>query len=135
MASSINTLMRKLLNVNSATFTKPVFTQDYKGQWHLVVQAKLNKKASHRCPKCGKKCSGYDRSHSVSRWRALDIGGIILEIECATQRIECHEHGVLTQAVPWAYEGSSFTKDFDLTVAWLATNLSRSTVCELMRID
>lgn len=86
-------------------------------------------------PKCGRKCPGYDRSHVARRWRALELGGIILEIECASVRIECPEHGVVTQAVPWAYDGSSFTKDFDLTVAWLATSISRSAVCEFMRID
>ncbi|MEI3355175.1 MAG: transposase family protein [Duodenibacillus massiliensis] len=31
--------------------------------------------------------------------------------------------------------GSRFTKDFDLTVAWLARSLPRSIVCKFMRID
>ena len=67
--------------------------------------------------------------------RSLDIGGVIVEIECGCVRIECPEHGVVTPSVPWAYEGSSFTKDFDRSVAWLATSISKSAVCEFMRID
>ena len=47
----------------------------------------------------------------------------------------CPEHGVIVADVPWAYPGSSFTKDFDLTVGWLAVYLPRSTVSEYMRID
>lgn len=135
MASYVNTLLRKLLNVNDATFCNPVFKQDKKGQMHLVVQARLNKKSSSRCPKCGRKCPGYDRRGVIRRWRSLDLGGIILEIESEAVRIECPEHGVLSPSVSWAYEGSSFTKDFDRTVAWLATCISKGAVCEFMRID
>ena len=42
---------------------------------------------------------------------------------------------VVTAAIPWAYPGSSFTKDFDMTVAWLAKYLPRSAVSNYMRID
>ena len=135
MASFINKLMRKLLNVNNVTFTRPEFRMDGKGQWHLNVQARLNKKDADRCPVCGRRCPGYDTRKSMRRWRSLDLGGIIVEIECCSVRIECPEHGVVTPSVPWAYEGSSFTKDFDRTVTWLATSISKSAVCEFMRID
>ena len=37
--------------------------------------------------------------------------------------------------VPWAYPGSRFTKDFDLTVAWFASYLPRSTASYFMRVD
>ncbi len=135
MASFINKLMRKLLNVNNVTFREPAFRMDRKGQWHLTVQAMLGRRISSICPKCGRKCPGYDSRNGVRRWRGLDLGGIIVEIECSSVRIECPEHGVVSASVPWAYDGSSFTKDFDRTVAWLATAISKSAVCEFMRID
>jgi len=68
-------------------------------------------------------------------WRALDWGGTLVEVSYDTHRIECPVHGVLVADVPWAYPGSGFTKDFDLTVGWLAVYLPRSTVSEYMRID
>ena len=49
--------------------------------------------------------------------------------------MKCPEHGVVTADVPWAYPGSCFTRDFDLTVAWLAKYLPRSAVSSYMRID
>ena len=67
MASFINKLMRKLLNVNNETFKKPEFSMDDKGQWHLTVQARLNKKEANRCPVCGRRCPGYDSRKSVRR--------------------------------------------------------------------
>ncbi|MGN1414765.1 MAG: transposase [Anaerovoracaceae bacterium] len=60
---------------------------------------------------------------------------MLVEIECETHRVSCPEHGVVTAAVPWAYPRSRFTRDFDLTVAWLATHLPRSAVSNYMRID
>ena len=68
-------------------------------------------------------------------WRGLDYGGILVEIEYHTHRIQCPEHGIVTAAVPWAYPDSSFTREFDLTVAWLAKYLPRSAVAAYMRID
>ena len=58
-----------------------------------------------------------------------------MEIESQTQRISCPEHGTVTAAVPWAYPNSSFTRDFDMTVTWLAEYLPRSAVSNYMRID
>ena len=68
-------------------------------------------------------------------WRGLDWGGILVEVEYQTHRIICPEHGVSVAEVPWAYPGSRFTKDFDLTVAWFASYLPRSTTSYFMRVD
>lgn len=59
----------------------------------------------------------------------------MIEIEAENYRVDCPEHGVLTAAVPWAYHGSSFTKTFERTVAWLSKEISRSAIAEFMRID
>lgn len=36
--------------------------------------------------------------------------------------------------VPWACHGAGHTRDFDDTVAWMATNMAKSTACALLRI-
>ena len=59
----------------------------------------------------------------------------VVEIECATHRVTCPEHVVVTAAVPWAYPRSGFTRQFDMTVAWLAEYLPCSAVSRYMRID
>ncbi len=60
---------------------------------------------------------------------------MIVKIEYRNHRIKCPIHGVVTAAVPWAYPGSSFTKSFDMTVAWLSTKMSKSVIADYMRID
>lgn len=131
-----NTLCKKLLNVKGIVINSAEFNTDCDGVHHLVIKARPNKWHTNDCPFCGRKCPGYDKpSRTPKVWRALDFNGILVEIEAHTHRVKCPEHGVVTAAVPWAYPGSSFTRDFDLTAAWLAKYLPRSTVSELMRID
>jgi transposase len=64
----------------------------------------------------------------------LDLGTIRAEVEAAAPRVRCREHGVVVASVPWARHDAGHTYAFDDQVAWLATQASKSTVVELMRI-
>ena len=133
---STNTLCKKLLNVKSAVIEGANFYTDEDGVNHIRIHARPNVWHEDDCPFCHKRCRRYDKKNPHPRiWRGLDWGGTLVEISYDTHRIECPEHGVLVADVPWAYPGSGFTKDFDLTVGWLATYLPKSTVSEYMRID
>jgi len=68
------------------------------------------------------------------RWRALDLGTIRAVVEADASRVACREHGVVVASVPWARHDAGHTYGFDETVAWLATQASKSTVTALMRI-
>lgn len=133
---STNTLCKKLLNVKSAVIEGANFYTDEDGVNHILIHARPNVWHEDDCPFCHKRCRRYDKKNPHPRiWRGVDWGSTLVEISYDTHRIECPEHGVLVADVPWAYPGSGFTKDFDLTVGWLATYLPRSTVSEYMRID
>ena len=133
---STNTLCKKLLNVKSAVIEEANFYTDEDGVNHIRIHARPNVWHEDDSPFCHKRCRRYDKKNPHPRiWRGLDWGGTLVEIFYDTHRIECPEHGVLVADVPWAYPGSGFTKDFDLTVGWLATYLPKSTVSEYMRID
>lgn len=134
--ASANTLCKKLLNVKSAVVTGHDFFTDTDGVNHLYIHARPNHWHQNDCPFCHRKCTPYDVQTKHSRkWRALDWGGTLVDILYNTHRVLCPEHGVVVADVPWAYPGSGFTKDFDLTVGWLAVYLPRSAVSEYMRID
>lgn len=133
---SANTLCKKLLNVKTAVVEGCDFYSDQDGVNHIRIHARPNKWHKDDCPICHKRCKRYDRKNPQPRiWRGLDWGGILVEVSYDTHRIECPVHGVLVADVPWAYPGSGFTRDFDLTVGWLATYLPGSAVSEYMRID
>ena len=134
--TSANTVLKKLMNVKGTVVIAHNFYVDDDGVQHIRIKARPDKWHEKKCPICGRRCSGYDRPARFPKiWRGLDFGGLLVEIEYHTHRVECPEHGVVTADVPWAYPGSSFTKDFDMTVAWLAKYLPRSAVANYMRID
>ena len=109
---------------------------DEDGMKHIRIKARPNKWHENDCPFCHKSCPAYDKHSSrPTTWRGLDWGGILVEVEYQTHRIICLEHGVYVAEVPWAYPCSRFTKDFDLTVAWFASYLPRSTTSYFMRVD
>lgn len=135
--ATVSSICKTLLGVKNVVIneSKTELYEDNDNVKHLRIHARPYIQHMNRCPKCGAKCPGYDRRSANKIWRALDCGPVLVEVEAAVNRVQCPQHGVVTASVPWAYEGSRFTKDFDLTVAWLATYLSRSAVSEYMRID
>ncbi len=134
--ASTNTLLKKVLNVNNIVVEDSEFFTDTDGVNHVRIAVRPFKRHENNCPFCHKSCPGYDKQSAQLRtWRGLDWGGTLVEITGYTHRIQCPEHGVVVADVPWAYPGSRFTKEFDLTVGWLAVYLPRSTVSEYMRID
>ena len=105
------------------------------GEEGLVVRARLPRRDVPRCGVCGRRAPRYDRGEGRRRWRALDLGTTKAFVEAAAPRVECRQHGVVVARVPWARHGSWFTREFEDQVAWLASQCSKSAVCELMRVS
>ena len=101
----------------------------------LVVAARSRRRECSRCGVCGRRCPGYDGGEGRRRWRALDLGTTKAFVEAEAPRVACKRHGVVVARVPWARHGSWFTREFEQQVAWLATQCSKSAVCELLRIS
>ena len=101
---------------------------------HIHVEPYKNKRCL--CPICKKKCSGYDhKRQKESLWRAMNICGIPVYLKYRPTRIECKEHGVLSEYIPWSDGGSRFTEDFNNEVAWLATHVCKSALSEYFGIN
>ena len=89
-----------------------------------------------RCPICRRKCSGYDyKSDEESWWRASNLNGIPVILLYRRQRIECPEHGVLAEWIPWEDGDSRFTESFNNEVAWMALQMSKLAVSILTGIN
>ncbi len=88
------------------------------------------------CPLCGYSTPHRHNQQRVeSVWRHLDLGIWRLELCAQLRRLECPEHGVRVEGVPFARHRSGFTRDFEALVAWLATKADKTTICRLVRID
>ena len=100
----------------------------------FVVSLRLPKKGRRLCSICQRRCPRYDRGDGRRYWRGLDLGTTQLLISAESPRVECAEHGVVVQSVPWARPRSGFTREFEDQCSWLAVHTNRSAVAELMRV-
>jgi transposase len=86
-----------------------------------------------RCGTCWRRCKHvHDRRRR--RWRHLDVMGIECWLASEIRRVRCPRCGVTTEMVPWAAHDSGFTRDFELTLAFLTQRTDKTTVCRMMRV-
>lgn len=99
----------------------------------IVVSVRPYKREQRRCPVCGRACDFYDMANrgAPRLWRAMDLARSACYLEYAPCRVRCPEHGVRTEAVPWARHGARFTRDFEDWVAWLAVRCTASAVSDV----
>jgi transposase len=100
----------------------------------LLAHVRPTRVVRGRCGVCRRRCGRYDGGEGRRRWRGLDLGTVQVMLEADAPRVACPEHGVVVAHVPWARHGAGHTLSFDETVAWLATQTSKSAVTALMRI-
>jgi transposase len=122
---------QRVLGVADAVVEEVVFDD---GAGVVVASVRPRKGARRRCGRCGRRAPWFDRGEGRRWWRALDLGTLRVFLEADAPRVNCRDHGPTVIAVPWARHGVGHTRDFDDTVAWLATQCSKTAVMELMRV-
>jgi Helix-turn-helix domain of transposase family ISL3/zinc-finger of transposase IS204/IS1001/IS1096/IS1165 len=101
----------------------------------VVVSVALRRRRL-RCPLCDFSTPHrHDRQQVESTWRHLDLGVWRFELRARLRRLECPEHGVRVESVPFARHASGFTRGFEQLVGWLATRTDKTTVKRLVRVD
>jgi transposase len=101
----------------------------------VVVTVALRRRIL-RCPECSFSTRHRHDWRSVdSVWRHLDLGIWRLQIRARLRRLDCPEHGVKTEGVPFARPATRFTRDLECLVAWLATRTDKTTIARMIRID
>ena len=124
------TLLNRVLDLPGA---KVVAAAVSSGQ--LIVDVRLLSSLL-RCPLCEFSTrAGYDTRPVPSRWRGLDFGRHEVIVRAVLRRLECPQHGVRVQAVPFARHRSGFTRDVEDVVAFLATKTDKSTIARFLRLD
>ena len=112
--------------VNHETFVQEAF----------YVKVRPWKRISRQCPVCHKTCPGYDTVRDTeSRWRGPSLNGIPVYLCYNPRRIECPEHGVKTEYIPWADGTSRFLEAFNNEVTFLSLTSPKTVVSEYLDIN
>ena len=142
MASPLS-ILKNIINLNRVHVEKQEFVTapvlhfgEVFEEKRIYIWLRPIRRYQSRCPMCGKRCHGYDyRSNGESWWRASNLNGIPVYLFYRRQRIECPEHGVHAEWIPWADGESRFTESFNDEVAWMALQMSKLAVSTLMGIN
>lgn len=87
-----------------------------------------------RCGCCGKVAPYVETKKKPRYWKALPWGWYTVLLEYRLRRVNCPEHGIRVEQVPWARKDSSFTKDLDEMAAFLSRSTDKTTVSKLLGI-
>lgn len=129
-----NDIIKNAQNLKGFKSGKVKYFMNGKNQ-AVLVKGELDSRYALKCPVCGKTCPGYDTQQTPKRVRALDMGSIQCFIEFYPQRVECPEHGVHIQLIPFVRHKSRYTRDFEDTVIALSKEMNTSALARYMRID
>jgi transposase len=128
-----STLLNRVLNLEGVSVAE-VHPGSLAGDGPVVVRLRLQRRLLV-CPSCSYRTGRrYDSRPVDSRWRHLDLGGRVCQLTMRRRRLQCPEHGVVTEAVDFARPGSGFTRDFEDLVVWLVTKADKTTVATFARV-
>jgi len=105
------------------------------GPQGLIVDVRLRRGTRLRCSACSFTTRArYDR-RPARLWRHLDLVGRRCYLRMGVRRLRCPEHGVVTEAVPFAPARSGYTYATEDLVAWLAQRADKTAITLLARIS
>jgi len=123
----VTTALNRMLGLPGASVVDVAF-----GGEGVIVTVRLRRRR-RVCSGCG--AEGLEiKDWRLLRWRHLDLGASRCTIECELRRLRCPGCGERPEMVPWARAGSSYTRDFEDVVAFLAQQMAKTPLAGLMRI-
>lgn len=142
MASLISIAMRALgingLHVDRVEMTEEtaqMHGEEYQRK-RILLHGQPYKRLMRRCPVCGKECPVYDhQAKEEASWRAPQLNGVPVYIMYKPTRIQCKEHGVKTERIPWADGDSRRTESLSDEVAFLALACPKTVVTQYFAIN
>lgn len=99
------------------------------GKEALVADIVPRKNGKALCPKCEKPSPLYD-TRGERRFDFVPLWNIPVYFRYTMRRVNCPEHGVRVEQVPWADSKSPLTKAYELVLAHWARKMSWSEVAE-----
>ena len=89
---------------------------------------------ARRCSRCQQPAPGYDRLEE-REWRHVPLWGIAVWLHYAPRRVECREHGVVVEHLPWNEGKRALTTAMMVFWARWARRLSWREAAEVFQVS
>ncbi|RME32383.1 MAG: ISL3 family transposase, partial [Deltaproteobacteria bacterium] len=118
----IKTLLNKVERFKSFVYGS-VAVRLVDGVEALVIDIEPRRNSRPICPECGKKCNTYDRQPQ-RLFEYLPVWSFKAYFRYAPRRVNCPEHGVKVEALPWGFGKERMTFSYQVYLARWAKRLS-----------
>ena len=118
----LKTILNQIEKFKSFVYKK-VFWKDEKSKDALIIELSARKNSQGECPSCGNRCGTYD-TQSCRDYEYIPLWGIQVYFRYAPRRVNCLEHGIHVEQVPWAVGKERQTKSYQSFLARWAKRLS-----------
>lgn len=100
----------------------------------IEIQLESKKSSKARCSKCLEKGSTYDHQ-KIRRFKFVPLWGYRTEIVYQPRRVQCKDHGVVIEWMPWTVGKRSICKAYVLFLAQWSKLLSWTDVSNMFKIS
>lgn len=83
---STHRVWKRLLGVEHAVI-EAVDVEADEGAEMVVARVRPTRSRQGRCSRCGRRASRYDQGSGRRRWRAIDLGTVMVELEADAPRV------------------------------------------------
>jgi transposase len=124
----IKTLLNKCYPVKFFVYGNVSLVND-----RVVVAVNRRKNSLGQCSQCLRQAAGYDRLKE-RRFRFIPLWGFKVEFVYTPRRVNCPEHGVVVEHLPWADGKSPICEPFKIFLAYWAKLLSWKSTAEHFQV-
>jgi transposase len=124
----IKTLLNKCYPVKHFVYGKVSLVND-----RVIVTVSRRQNSLGQCSQCYLHVAGYDRLKE-RRFRFIPLWGFKVEFIYTPYRVNCPEHGVVVEHMPWADGKSPICEPFKIFLAYWAKLLSWKSVAEHFQV-
>lgn len=118
----VKTILNNIEKFKSFIYRKAGF-ETLAGKKVVVVELLSRKNSRGKCPECGKSCGTYD-TQPTRYYEYVPLWGIQVYFRYAPRRVNCKQHGVHVEQLPWAEGKEHLTKSYQSFLARWAQRLS-----------
>ena len=123
----IRTILNRVHPIKGFVYGDVQFEEDSSAS--LLVHVHPRKNSRGICPHCGKKAPGYD--HTPERlFEFIPLWNIAVRLAYRPRRVQCPEHGIVVEKLPWASGKEQSTTAYQVFLAQWARLLSWKSVGE-----
>ncbi|MEK7996590.1 MAG: ISL3 family transposase [Planctomycetota bacterium] len=133
MQVKVKTLMNKTQPIPGFTYSA-VALKEFENTLELWVEIEAHRQRFGRCSICGKPAPTYD--HLPRRaWKHVPLWGIVTRMFLRPRRVDCEEHGVRVEALPWSNGKRPWTLSMMVFLARWARRMSWREVAEVYQVS